>query len=69
MTETPTNKNVMLALLALDAYSRGDNPQLKYADGSCRLAFNRGLPHFVWWWSLPRAKRSKPLGRRRISVR
>ena len=35
----------------------------------CRLAFNRGLPHFVWWWSLRWAKRSTPYRRRRISVK
>ncbi|ULJ76829.1 hypothetical protein MF410_00100 (plasmid) [Rhizobium sp. C104] len=34
MTETPTDKNVMLALLALDAYSRGDNPQVTDKDGN-----------------------------------
>lgn len=27
---TPTDKNVMLALLSLDAYSRGNLPQLTY---------------------------------------
>ncbi|MBB3137976.1 hypothetical protein FHS26_005744 [Rhizobium pisi] len=34
MTETPTDKNVMLALLSLDAYSRGDIPQVTRKDGS-----------------------------------
>ena len=29
---TPTDKSVMLALLSLDAYSRGDLPQLTYKD-------------------------------------
>ncbi len=34
MTDTPTDKNVMLALLSLDAYSRGENPQIKSRDGN-----------------------------------
>jgi hypothetical protein len=30
MTSRPTQQDVQLALLALDAYNRGGNPQLKY---------------------------------------
>lgn len=32
MTETPADKNAMLALLSLDARSRGNLPQLRYKD-------------------------------------
>lgn len=34
MADRPTQQNVMLAILALDAYSRGANPQLQYATGN-----------------------------------
>jgi hypothetical protein len=34
MTAIPTQTDVMLALLTLDAYSRGTNPQLTYNQGT-----------------------------------
>jgi hypothetical protein len=32
MTDVPTYQDVLLALLSLDAYSRGNLPQLRYKD-------------------------------------